>query len=63
MRFFQKCQKSGTLALPIFSKAHNQIFSVVGQYISEGMAQAMVEVLRRAQQEQTEDYAKRQSLL
>ena len=23
MRFFQKCQKSGTLALPIFSKAQN----------------------------------------
>ena len=30
MRFYQKCQKSGTLALPIFSKASNQILSVVG---------------------------------
>ena len=62
MRFYQKCQKLGTLALPIFSKTQNQILSVVGHYISEGMAQAMAEVLRRAVQEHTEEIQKKLGL-
>lgn len=46
VNFFNKCQKTGTLALPIFGLARNQNFSIVGQFISQGMAQAMSEVLR-----------------
>ena len=45
-RFFLRCQKTGTLALPIFSMVENQIFNCVGHFISEGMAEAMGEVLR-----------------
>ena len=45
-RFFLQCQKTGTLALPILSMVENQIFNCVGQFISEGMAEAMGEVLR-----------------
>lgn len=46
-RFFLKCQKTGTLALPILSMVENQIFNCVGHFISEGMAEAMGEVLRQ----------------
>ena len=46
-RFFLKCQKTGTLALPILSMVENQIFNCVGHYIGEGMAEAMGEVLRQ----------------
>jgi len=46
-RFYDKCQKTGTLALPMFSLAQNQCFSVVGQFISLDMANALAEVLAR----------------
>ena len=46
-RFYEKCQKSGTLAMPIFSNCQKQVLSIVGQYISSGTASAMSEVLRR----------------
>ena len=42
-----------------FSKVNNQIFSVVGQYISEPMAEAMSEVFRRVHSMNTEDTAKK----
>lgn len=42
------------MALPIFSKAQNQVFSVVGQYISNDMAQALGEVLNRVHSDNEE---------
>ena len=47
-RFYERCQKTGTLAMPIFSQTtQTQLLSIVGQYISEGMAAAMSEVFCR----------------
>ena len=41
VKYFQACGKSQTLAFPIFSGIQNGKLSVVGQFISDGMAKAL----------------------
>lgn len=41
--------------MPIFSSTRNQVLSIVGQYLSDGMAHAMSEVFRRVTMEKNCD--------
>ena len=43
--FYNACFKQGALAIPLFNKIDDGIFTITGQYISAGLANAIGQLL------------------
>ena len=43
--FYNACFKQGALAIPLFNKIEGGVFNITGQYISQGLARAIGELL------------------
>ena len=51
--FYNACLKQGALAIPLFNKIEGGIFNITGQYISQGLARAIGELLVPEENEDT----------